>query len=181
MPVRHARSEIRGRPPFGRGGGIGKNGSIRIHNASGSNAAAMSVHVTCRRGSVLEVLLQALRRTHMYILVHHTISDPATAWSRAQAALPSVPAHLKLHHSIPTPDGSTAVCVWEADSITTLKRISIRCSDRPPTTATSRSSTRKGSRCRRPCSPPDEVLGSASPESMLDSRQSTLSWKGSSE
>lgn len=57
----------------------------------------------------------------MYILVQHTISDPTTAWSRAQAALPSLPAHLKLHHSIPTPDGSTAVCVWEADSITTLK------------------------------------------------------------
>jgi len=57
----------------------------------------------------------------MYILVQHTISDPATAWSRAQAALPSMPAHLKLHHSLPTADGSNAVCVWEADSITTLK------------------------------------------------------------
>jgi hypothetical protein len=57
----------------------------------------------------------------MYILVQHTISVPATAWGRAQAALASLPAHLKLHHSIPTPDGSTAVCVWEADSITTLK------------------------------------------------------------
>ena len=57
----------------------------------------------------------------MYILVQHTISDPATAWSRAQDALPSLPAHLKLHHSIPTPDGRTAICVWEADSITTLK------------------------------------------------------------
>ena len=57
----------------------------------------------------------------MYILVQHTISDPTTAWSRAQAALPSLPTHLKLHHSIPTPDGSTAICVWEADSITTLQ------------------------------------------------------------
>jgi hypothetical protein len=57
----------------------------------------------------------------MYILVQHTISDPATAWSRAQAALASVPAHLKLHHSLPTPDGRTAVCVWEADSITALQ------------------------------------------------------------
>jgi hypothetical protein len=117
----------------------------------------------------------------MYILVHHTIGDPATAWSRAQAALPSVPAHLKLHHSIPTPDGSTAVCVWEADSITTLKTYLDPMLGPPPTTATSRSSTRKGSRCRRPCSPPDQVLGSASPESMLDNRQSTLCWKGSSE
>jgi hypothetical protein len=57
----------------------------------------------------------------MYILVQHTISDPAIAWSRAQHALPSLPAHLKLHHSIPTPDGTTAICVWEADSIATLK------------------------------------------------------------
>jgi hypothetical protein len=57
----------------------------------------------------------------MYILVQHTISDPATTWSRAQAALTSLPAHLKLHHSLPTPDGRAAVCVWEADSITALK------------------------------------------------------------
>ena len=28
-PVRHARSETRGRPPFGRRGGVGKNGSTR--------------------------------------------------------------------------------------------------------------------------------------------------------
>jgi hypothetical protein len=58
----------------------------------------------------------------MYILVQHTISDPATAWPRAQAALGSMPADLKLHLSIPTPDGRTAVCVWEADSITSLKK-----------------------------------------------------------
>jgi hypothetical protein len=57
----------------------------------------------------------------MYILVQHTISDPATAWSRAQAALASIPADFKLHLSIPTPDGRTAVCVWEAGSITALK------------------------------------------------------------
>jgi hypothetical protein len=57
----------------------------------------------------------------MYILVQHTISDPTTVWGRAQVALASMPAHLKLHHSLPSPDGSTAVCVWEADSIPTLK------------------------------------------------------------
>ena len=57
----------------------------------------------------------------MYILVQHTISDPALVWSRAQAALASMPAHLKLHHSMPSPNGRTAVCVWEADSIATLK------------------------------------------------------------
>jgi hypothetical protein len=57
----------------------------------------------------------------MYILVQHTVSDPTTVWSRAQQALPSVPSHLKLHHSIPTPDGRKATCVWEAASIETLK------------------------------------------------------------
>ena len=59
MPVRHARSETRGRPPCGRRDGIGKNGSTRSHNASGSSAAAIPLHVTapkrsrcCRFGQV---------------------------------------------------------------------------------------------------------------------------------
>jgi hypothetical protein len=46
MPVRHARSEMRGRPPFGRRGVVGKNGSTGSHNGSGSSAAAIPVHVT---------------------------------------------------------------------------------------------------------------------------------------
>lgn len=57
----------------------------------------------------------------MYILVQHAISDPTTAWSRAQQSLPTLPAHLKLHHSIPTPEGRNAICIWEADSIPTLR------------------------------------------------------------
>ena len=57
----------------------------------------------------------------MYILVQHNISDPATTWSRAQAAMASLPDGLTLHLSIPTPDGRTAVCVWEADSIAAVK------------------------------------------------------------
>ena len=46
MPMRHARSETRGRPPFGRFGGVGKNGSTRSHNGSGSSAAAIPIHAT---------------------------------------------------------------------------------------------------------------------------------------
>ena len=46
MPVRHARSETRGRPPFGRRCGAGKNGSTRSHNGSGSSAAAIPNHAT---------------------------------------------------------------------------------------------------------------------------------------
>ena len=54
MPVRHARSETRGRPPFGRRGGIGKNGWIRSHNASGSSVAA----IPCSRYLAAEVTLR---------------------------------------------------------------------------------------------------------------------------
>lgn len=42
MPLRHARSGMRGRPPFGRGGELGRNSSTRSHNASGSSAAAIT-------------------------------------------------------------------------------------------------------------------------------------------
>ena len=50
MPVRQARSETRGRPPFGRRGGIGKNGSTRSHNGSGSSVAAIAVYATSPKG-----------------------------------------------------------------------------------------------------------------------------------
>jgi hypothetical protein len=66
MPVRHARSDTRGRPPFGRGGELGRSGSTRSHNASGSSAAARPAHVTAHRQvdaltvSAAEVLLCAL-------------------------------------------------------------------------------------------------------------------------
>jgi hypothetical protein len=58
----------------------------------------------------------------MYILVQHTVSDPSKVWSRAQQAVANIPGHLKLHHSIPTPDGKKAVCIWEAASIDTLQK-----------------------------------------------------------
>jgi hypothetical protein len=51
MPVRHARSETRGRPPFGRGR-ICKNGWTRSHNASGSSVAPIPrSRYLARRGS----------------------------------------------------------------------------------------------------------------------------------
>ncbi|HVH55864.1 MAG TPA: hypothetical protein VM791_06400 [Vicinamibacterales bacterium] len=57
----------------------------------------------------------------MYILVQHSVSDPSKVWPRAQQSLANIPANLKLHHSIPTPDGRKAVCIWEASSIDTLR------------------------------------------------------------
>jgi hypothetical protein len=41
IPVRHARSETRGRPPFGFGGSGGKKGRTFSHNSSDNNCLAM--------------------------------------------------------------------------------------------------------------------------------------------
>ena len=57
----------------------------------------------------------------MYVLVQHTISEPATFWNAADpnTLSPSV----KLHHTFPTPDGTRAVCIWEADSVDALRDV----------------------------------------------------------
>lgn len=66
MPVRHARSGTRGLPPFGRRGGIGRNGSTRSHNGSGSSAGHACSRYRAATGYALigkgasEVLICAL-------------------------------------------------------------------------------------------------------------------------
>ncbi|HEU0012678.1 MAG TPA: hypothetical protein VFQ45_03305, partial [Longimicrobium sp.] len=57
----------------------------------------------------------------MFVLVQHYVSDPPTFWVAVRHALGSVPPFLKLHHCFPTPDGSHAVCVWEADEVRDVK------------------------------------------------------------
>jgi hypothetical protein len=55
----------------------------------------------------------------MYIVVQHSISEPATFWNAADPN--TMPADLKLHHTFPTPDGTRAVCIWEAESVDALR------------------------------------------------------------
>lgn len=50
----------------------------------------------------------------MYILVQHNISEPDAFWNAVDPT--RLPPALQLHHTFPTPDGSHAVCLWEADS-----------------------------------------------------------------
>jgi hypothetical protein len=57
----------------------------------------------------------------MFVLVQHYISEPETFWSDVGAALAALPPRLHLHHTIPTPDGTHAVCVWEAESVREVK------------------------------------------------------------
>lgn len=57
----------------------------------------------------------------MYVLVQHYVSDVQTFWSAVRHALPTPPPYLVLHHCLPTPDGSHAVCVWEAEGVREVK------------------------------------------------------------
>lgn len=57
----------------------------------------------------------------MFVLVEHYVSDAPTFWSAVRHAIPNLPPYLTLHHCIPTPDGTHAVCVWEAESIRDVK------------------------------------------------------------
>ena len=57
----------------------------------------------------------------MYVLVQHYVNDPPTFWSAVAHALPDLPPYLALHHCFPTPDGTHAVCVWEAEGIRDVK------------------------------------------------------------
>ena len=45
MPLKHARSGTRGRPPWGLGGSGGRRGSTRVHRSSGTSGVAM--HQVC--------------------------------------------------------------------------------------------------------------------------------------
>lgn len=55
----------------------------------------------------------------MYIVVQHTISEPGTFWNAADPT--TISPEIKLHHTFPAPDGSRAVCIWEAASVDALR------------------------------------------------------------
>ncbi len=57
----------------------------------------------------------------MYVLVQHYVSDVQTFWSAVRDAVDTLPPFLTLHHCIPTPDGTHAACVWEAETIRDVK------------------------------------------------------------
>ncbi|MGZ8377019.1 MAG: hypothetical protein ACXW0Z_07220 [Gemmatirosa sp.] len=55
----------------------------------------------------------------MYILVQHTVRDPAAFWNATDPTL--LPPAFKLLQTFPTRDGTHAACVWEAASIDALR------------------------------------------------------------
>ena len=57
----------------------------------------------------------------MYIVVQHSISDPVNFLKGAEEVNKKIPPNVKLHHVFSAPDGTRAVCVWEADSIIAVR------------------------------------------------------------
>ena len=55
----------------------------------------------------------------MYVLVQHDISRPADFWGPAESA--QLPAGLKIHHTFANKDGTRAACLWEADSVESVR------------------------------------------------------------
>jgi hypothetical protein len=57
----------------------------------------------------------------MFIMVQHTISEPASFWNAADPN--TLSPQIKLHHTFPTPDGTRAVCIWEAASVDAVRNL----------------------------------------------------------
>jgi hypothetical protein len=55
----------------------------------------------------------------MYVVVQHTVSEPAVFWNTADPN--ALPPEIKLHHTFPTADGTRAVCIWEAESVDAVR------------------------------------------------------------
>ena len=55
----------------------------------------------------------------MHAIAIHTISDREKFWAGAQNL--EVPTGLTLHSTIGNQDGTKAVCVWEADSLDSIR------------------------------------------------------------
>jgi hypothetical protein len=57
----------------------------------------------------------------MFISVIHRISDPDAFGATAASAAKDIPSNLKLHQTVTSSDRSTAICLWEAASVDSVR------------------------------------------------------------
>lgn len=57
----------------------------------------------------------------MHVVAIHTISDPQAFWGAAETGMGQIPDGTTLHSAIPSQDGSQTVCLWESDSVATVR------------------------------------------------------------
>jgi hypothetical protein len=57
-----------------------------------------------------------------FIVAIHDVSDPARFWGSAAEGVGNLPQGVTLHSTYPQGDGAKAVCLWEADSVETVRQ-----------------------------------------------------------
>jgi len=58
----------------------------------------------------------------MFIIVNHNIRDAGRFWGDLRAA-GAPPEGTKVHQMLPSADGASAVCLWEADGVDTVRSL----------------------------------------------------------
>lgn len=58
----------------------------------------------------------------MFIIVNHTIRDAGRFWGDLRAA-GAPPEGTRVHQMLPSADGASAVCLWEADGVDTVRSL----------------------------------------------------------
>ncbi len=59
----------------------------------------------------------------MFVVVQHTISDPAGFSNAVKQAMPNIPPDMKLHQVLPNADGTASVCLWECESVAKVRQV----------------------------------------------------------
>ncbi len=59
----------------------------------------------------------------MFVMVLHEIANPELFWKKGSELLEKIPTDVQLHHTFSTPDGTRAVCIWEAEGIEPVKNL----------------------------------------------------------
>ena len=59
----------------------------------------------------------------MFVVAHHKISDQTGFWNSVKQTMPNIPAGMKVHQVLPNADGSSAICLWESDSVDKVKKL----------------------------------------------------------
>ena len=57
----------------------------------------------------------------MFVAVEHNISNPEVFWAKAKEIVPNLPAYVKLHQCFPNKDGTRGICIWEGDSVKSVR------------------------------------------------------------
>jgi hypothetical protein len=59
----------------------------------------------------------------MHVFVVHRISEPESFYPAVEAGMKDMPQNMQVRTFLPSTDGSTAVCIWQADSVDSVRSL----------------------------------------------------------